>query len=84
MAENIPEGIHDKHILVAIERYDLGVAHQFADSTVYDVLFDGKRYPPKAIVGIAAEVLTNVPLGPKDFSGGQGSKCFRVLQTNGF
>ena len=84
MAENLPDDIQRDHILEAISLYDSGTEHQFADSTIYDVLFDGKRYPPKAIVRIAAETITGIPLGPKDFKGGQESKCFRILQKADF
>ena len=84
MADLIPNGIQREHILTAIDRYDSGAEHQFADSTIYDILHNGRRYPPKAIIGIAAGVLTGSQLGPDDFKGGQKSKCFRVLQANGF
>jgi len=84
MADNLPDGIQRSHIIEAISRFDSGVEHQFSDSTVYDVAFEGRRYPPKAIVGLAAEILTGTSLGPKDFKGGQESKCFRILQKAGF
>ncbi len=54
------------------------------NSTKYDVIHDGKRYPPKAVVGVAAELLTEDSYGPEDFSGGLQSTCFKVLQNNGF
>ena len=38
-------------VLAALEAFDGVAAHRFADSTGYDVLFKGRRYPPKAIVG---------------------------------
>lgn len=84
MTENLPDNIQRHHIIEAIDRYNSGTNHQFAESTIYDVVFEGNRYPPKAIVGIAAEILTGAPLGPKDFKGGQESKCFRILQKTGF
>ena len=84
MAANLPDGISRDHLLAAIRQFDDGVAHRFADSTGYDVLFEERRYPPKAIVGLAARLLTGEDLGPEDFSGGRGSKCFGVLQRCGF
>jgi putative restriction endonuclease len=84
MPENIPVGIKTTHILEAISRYDQEVEHQFHDSTTYDILYNGHRYPPKAILGLSAEVLTGIALGPKDFSGGLESKCFQILKQNGF
>lgn len=84
MAANLPDGITRDHLLAAIRQFDDGVDHRFADSTGYDVLFEGRRYPTKAIVGLAARLLTGDDLGPEDFSGGRASKCFGVLQRCGF
>lgn len=72
------------HILQAIKKIAAGVPNKFAESTGYDVLFEGKRYAPKAVVGVAAGVLTGEELAPYDFKGGIGSKCFKVLINNGF
>ena len=84
MPTNIPDGITRDHIIEAIRQYSGGVDHRFADSTGYDLLFEGNRYPPKAIVGIAARLLTGEEYGPDDFSGGKGSKCFGILKRCGF
>ncbi|MGL5358740.1 MAG: HNH endonuclease [Shewanella sp.] len=84
MADNIPDGITREHIISAIHELDRGVEHQFAASTGYDVLYDGRRYPPKALVGIAAGNIIGRQLGPYDFKGGLKSKCFRVLESNHF
>ena len=82
MPDNLPDGIQKKHLLAAMIQFDAGVAHQFSDSTVYDVEHEGRRYPPKVIMGLAAEILTGKPLGPYDFKGGRGSKCFRILEKS--
>jgi hypothetical protein len=84
MPTNIPDGITRDHIIEAIRQYSGGVDHRFADSTGYDLLFEGNRYPPKAIVGITARLVTGEEYGPDDFSGGRGSKCFGILQRCGF
>jgi 5-methylcytosine-specific restriction protein A len=47
-------------------------------------LFEGRRYAPKAVLGLAAGKVTGTPLGPYDFKGGVKSKCFRILEANGF
>lgn len=80
----IPEGINQQHILAAIRDFDAGLPHSFGESTGYDVLYEHRRYPPKALVGLAAGKILGTPLGPKDFKAGLRSKCFRVLTTNGF
>lgn len=84
LSNNIPSGITRQHIVAAIRDLDQGASHAFGESTGYDVLFEGRRYAPKAVVGLAAGKLTGAPLGPHDFKGGLKSKCFRVLETNGF
>lgn len=84
VANKIPEAITQQHILAALGELDRGVAHAFADSTGYDVLYQGRRYPPKAVIGVAAGNVLGEPLGPYDFKGGLKSKCFRILARNGF
>lgn len=84
MANNIPDGITRDHLLESIRLFDAGKDHRFSESTVYDVLHSGRRYPPKAIVGIACEMVAGREFTPYDFAAGQASKCFRTLETNGF
>ena len=83
-AEGIPPGITKEHVIQAIELYERGASHPFEDSIKYDVVWDGRRFPPKALLGIAAGVATGNQLRPEDFKGGEGSKCFRVLRSLGF
>lgn len=80
----LPDSLSRDHVLEAIRRFDAGDQHRFADSTGYDLVFNGRRYPPKAIAGLAALAAGGAELGPEDFSGGVGSKCFRLLQQAGF
>lgn len=80
----IPDGITPDHIRAAIHDLETGIPHPFGDSTGYDVLYNGKRYPPKAVVGLAAGKLTGQSLGPYDFKGGLRSKCFKVLTRCNF
>lgn len=84
MAENIPDGISRSHIIDALRQIDSGAMHNFAESSSYDVLFQGRRYAPKAVIGLAAKNLTGVSLKPADFKGGQNTKCFRILRNQGF
>src|SRR5262249_43643332 len=71
--------------LDAIADFDKGgILHSFRDSTGYDLQHDGKRYPPKAIIGLAARRLAGRVLDPNEFSGGQASRCFSILRQLGF
>ena len=84
MPDRIPDGITHDHIIKALRDLDGGVEHAFGESKGYDVLFNGSRYPPKAVMGLAAGKILGDPLGPYDVKGGLKSKCFRVLKSNGF
>lgn len=81
---SIPDGITGEHILAAINDFNKGVDHRFGPSSTYDVLHDGERYPPKAIVGLAAAYILGKPLQPEGFGGGLETRCFRVLEDNEF
>src|SRR5438128_1446324 len=84
-ATGIPDGITRDDVLRAIADLDRGdVPHGFRDSTGYDLLHDGKRYPPKAVIGLSARRLRGRILEPNEFSGGEDSKCFTVLHALGF
>lgn len=84
MSDDIPDGISRQQILNAISALDSDVAHLFAESTRYDLIYEGRSYPPKAVLGLAAREITGRDYGPYDFKGGVESKCFKILQSNGF
>lgn len=70
----------------AIEKYESlhGEVDSYAESTGYDLQFNGKRYPPKAIFGLAMSNLLNFQVLSSHFSGGMDSDCFKVLKKLGF
>jgi len=85
MAKKIPADITRQDVLDAIAGFSSGtVRHNFHESEKYDLLHEGKRFPPKAILGIAAKRSGGRVLEPRDFSGGEGSPCFRALRRCGF
>jgi len=77
------------HVLRAIREYDrLGPdkffeAHGYGPSRSYELVWDGKRYPHKAVLGTAYELATGQRLDPGDFEGGK-SGAVTVLQKLGF
>ena len=79
----IPSGITREHVLQALADFDAG-ARAFKGSTSYDLVHAGRKYPPKAIVALAAQRATGTLLRPREFSGGMGSKCFSILEEAGF
>jgi hypothetical protein len=76
-------------VMRAIAEYDrLGPAeffsaHGFGPTTTYDLVWDGHRYPPKAILGTAYEFATGQRLAPHDFEGGRDG-AVKVLGALGF
>jgi hypothetical protein len=57
--------------------------HGFAPTTTYELVWDERSYPPKAILGAAYEFATGERLGSGDFEGGK-TGAVRVLGELGF
>jgi hypothetical protein len=70
MPKSIPKGITVQHVLSALAELDLGVVHPFGEPLEYQLIYDGKRYAPKAVIGLAARFAFGQPLRPTDFSSG--------------
>jgi hypothetical protein len=76
-------------VVHAIQEYDrLGPeeffsAHGFAPTTTYDLVWEERRYPPKAILGTAYEFATGQRLASGDFEGGK-TGAVAVLGKLGF
>ena len=76
-------------VVHAIQEYDrLGPAaffsaHGFAPTTAYELVWDERRYPPKAILGTAYELATGQRLASGDFEGGK-TGAVAVLGKLGF
>ena len=78
-----------RDVLRAIQEYDqLGPErffseHGFGPSRSYELVWDERRYPHKAILGTAYELATGQRLGSGDFEGGK-SGAVAVLKKLGF
>jgi hypothetical protein len=76
-------------VLRAMQEYDrLGPEeffseHGFAPTTTYELIWDGRPYPPKAILGTAFELATGQRLASGDFEGGK-TGAVKVLGKLGF
>jgi hypothetical protein len=85
MPQAIPEGLTREHVLRALAELDAGAAHSFGEPTGYELLHEGKRYPPKAAVGLAYRHLAGRILRPDEFSGGEApGQANHVLRQLGF
>ena len=75
-------------VLLAIKDYDrLGSErffseHGFAPTTTYELAWEKRPYPPKAILGTAYEFATGQRLSPSDFEG-RKTGAVMVLQQLG-
>jgi hypothetical protein len=81
--------VSNDDVVRAIKEYDdLGPErffseHGFAPTTTYDLIWQERSYPPKAILGTAYELATGERLASGDFEGGK-SGAVKVLGTLGF
>jgi hypothetical protein len=83
------DNVTHAEIVRAIHDYDrLGPAqffseHGFGPSRSYELVWQQRRYPHKAILGTAYELATGRRLGSSDFEGGK-SGAVKVLRGLGF
>jgi hypothetical protein len=79
---------HDD-VVRAIQEYDeLGpeqffAQHGFGPTTTYDLIWEKRPYPPKALLGAAYELAMGRRLDSGDFEGGR-TGAVRVLEKLGF
>src|SRR3954470_2233760 len=85
MPQSIPSGLTQEHVLRTLADLDAGTIHPFGQPTGYELVHEGKRYAPKAVVGLACRYLIGNTLPPDEFSGGEapGQANF-VLRKLGF
>jgi hypothetical protein len=84
-ARSIPRGLTRNHVLRALADLDSKAEPPFGAPTGYELVHDGRRYPPTAVVGLVFRHLTGRILQSKDFGGDKapGQANF-VLQELGF
>ena len=81
--------VADTDVVRALTQYDqLGpkrffAEHGFGPTTTYDLVWNERLYPPKAILGTAYEFATGQRLASGDFEGGK-SGAVKVLDKLGF
>jgi len=84
VVEDFRAQITREDIQEAMATLEQGEGHAFGPSIFYDILEGGRRYPPKAVVGLAARRVLGRVLRPDEFSGGEESWAFRLLRDRGF
>lgn len=76
--------IKKEHILSAIKEIDIEGIRPGKTSSTYDLIYNGKPYPPKLVVSIANRHATGTELDHNNFSGGIGTPAFQLLEKKGF
>lgn len=71
MPQSIPAGLTREHVLRTLSEFDAGIEHSFGKPTGYELVHDGKRYAPKAVVGMACRYSIGRVLQHDEFSGGE-------------
>lgn len=79
-----PTNITKDDLLKAIDKIEKEGYNHHAESLYYDVIFNGKTYPPKLVVSYANLFANGEVLDRNSFAGGKDTPCFNLLKENGF
>ena len=80
----IPSNITKEHFLNAIREIDEKGVRKGRDSTTYDLLHEGKAYPPKLVMSLANKYANREELNPESFVAGMNHGAFRLMIREGF
>ncbi|MGN6420872.1 MAG: MrcB family domain-containing protein [Pseudobacter sp.] len=80
----LPKNLTKDNLLFAIDKIDKEGIPANAESLFYDVIHNGKAYPPKLIVSYANIPANGFELDRNTFPGGNNTPCFKLLQKSGF
>jgi hypothetical protein len=72
----IDKRIERQHIIDAINEIKSGNIPNTRNSTKYDLIFEGRVYPPKYVLSVAGRFATGVVMDSSDFSGGKEANSF--------
>jgi hypothetical protein len=71
MLRSIPKGLTASHVLLALADLDARVDHPFGPPTGHELVYEERRYAPKAVIGLAFRHYDGRVLSPEDFSDGE-------------
>lgn len=81
---DVTEDVTALHVRQAIDDIARDGVPVNAESTGYDLVFQGGRYPPKLVLSLAVKHATGEELDRGAFAGGEESSAFRLLRSLGF
>jgi hypothetical protein len=67
-----------EHVLKALADIDAGALHNFGKPKTWELVYEGKRYAPKAVLGLAFRYVSGRPLQPRDFRSGESETNHRL------
>jgi 5-methylcytosine-specific restriction protein B len=81
MPEHDPSNISRQSVLKALKLLNRGHRPKgYGKSVKYDLVYDERNYPPKAVLAKAFEIETGGLDLPNEFTGGSETKCFDILK----
>ncbi|MBH57706.1 MAG: hypothetical protein CMJ82_11030 [Planctomycetaceae bacterium] len=81
---SLPETISPWRLIAAMEKIKASGYAPHGFNHTYEVLYEGKGYPPLAVVSFAIEELRGVTIPPGTYEGGKGKPAFKLLEDAGF
>ena len=78
----IPKRIHRSHLLKATQIIDREGVPKRRGSRKYNIIVNGRQYPPKYLINIAAKLATGKELDHLTYNGGKEANEF--LRARGF
>ena len=80
----IPKNINKEHLEKAIKEIDKDGVRKGRHSSTYDLIHNGKTYPPKLVLSIANRYANGTELDSNDFGGGKDTPAFELMKAEGF
>ena len=80
----IPKNIKKEHLEKAIAEIDKDGIRKGRHSSTYDLIHNGKSYPPKLVLSIANRYANGTELDSNDFGGGKDTPAFELMKAEGF
>lgn len=78
------EKVKFEHIIKGIQDFsEKGLPNGFGPSTSFNLMFNGEKYPPKAVMAYANYHASGRKI-ERYFKGGDNTECFKVLRDEGF
>ena len=80
----IRKNIKKEHLEKAIAEIDKDGIRKGRHSSTYDLIHNGKTYPPKLVLSIANRYANGTELNSNDFEGGKNTPAFELMKAKGF